>query len=485
MTHDAMTQPPNIIFIMTDQQRYDTIGALGYPFASTPVLDRLVQDGTSFEQCHVASPSCCPSRAALFKAMYPHSSGVMKNGDPWQNGWVGNLTEAGYHTVNIGKMHTEPMGAPAGFSERHTIENKERALDLPGVHRGFLDEWDKGLAANGIDRPAFGFYRDDPEFDQKLGAFDWPLAPGMHPDIFTGDLALWWMKRKPIEKPLFLQIGFPGPHPPYDPLPGMADKYLERDLNIRPFTKEEFDGQLSLTHAMSDLHQSRCPDSTAHRPFADMEDRKRQRACYHANQEMIDGKIGEILDTLDALGYLDNAIVVYTSDHGDCLGDHGLSQKWSFYDQITRVPLIVWSKNKALVPNGKSVPGLVQQHDIAQWLLEMAGIEVPEFFETESIAAAFGEEDFAGREAVFCEHGRDRYFHCDLGTMIRTHDWKCCIYPSEGVGQLFDLKGDPHEEHNLWDSDAHSEIKASLVGQIYNWTTESLYKTKDWAVEVR
>lgn len=485
MAHASQDTPPNIIFIMTDQQRYDTINALGFPYATTPTLDRLVEEGTSFEQCHVASPSCCPSRAALFKAMYPHTTGVMTNGDTWQRGWVQNLTDAGYHTVNIGKMHTEPMDAEAGFAERYVIENKQRARDVPGVNRSFLDEWDKGLAANGIDRPAKGFFQDEPDYDQKLGAFEWPLAPGMHPDIFTGNLALWWMKRKPIEKPLFLQIGFPGPHPPYDPLPGAAEKYLERDMQIRPFTEEEYDTQPNVTHALSEAHQRIGPDSTVHRPDAVMSDRNWQRACYHANQEMIDDKVGEILKTLDDLGYLENAIVVYTSDHGDCLGDHGLSQKWSFYDQITRVPMIVWSKNKDRVPAGQKAGGLMQQQDIAQWLLEQAGLSVPEHFETESIAAAFGDAEFAGRDAVFCEHGRDRYFHCDLGTMIRTKDWKCCLYPSENEGQLFDLVNDPFEENNLWASDAHADLRRGLIDQIYAWNTRSQVKTKNWARDGR
>lgn len=474
---------PNIIFIITDQQRYDTIGALGSPYMDTPVLDKLVEEGTSFTQCHVAAVSCAPSRGALFTGMYPHTTGIVANGDTWRKTWVELLTNAGYHTVNIGKMHTEPMDTPAGFSERFNVENKERARRALGVNRDYLDEWDRALGAHGLPRPEKGYYRDDPEFEKRLGAFDWPLEEKMHPDIFTANLALWWLKRKPVTEPLFLQIGFPGPHPPYDPLPGTAAGYMERDLRIRPVDENDLSNQPPPMQELRQAHMDLSPDSTSHRPDASLEDRKRQRACYLANQTMIDRKIGEILEVLEEQGYLENSIIVYTSDHGDCLGDHGLSQKWSFYDQITRVPLIVCAPGR--VPENKKIDGLVQQQDISQWLLEQASVPVPSYFETESIEAAFKTSDFCGRDAVYAEHGRDRYFHSDFGTMIRTNEWKCICFAGEKYGQLFDLNADPHEETNLWGDPDVADIRRELLDRIAEWRIYSQLRTKDWAVDFR
>ena len=114
---------PNIVFITTDQQRYDTIRALGYHYMHTPNLDRLINEGVTFTNCFVTSPSCAPSRASVFTGYYPHTTGIYKNADVWTHSWVEKLAEAGYHCVNIGKMHTYPFETPAGFHERFVVEN--------------------------------------------------------------------------------------------------------------------------------------------------------------------------------------------------------------------------------------------------------------------------------------------------------------------------------------------------------------------------
>ncbi len=124
-----MPNQPNIVFLFTDQQRYDTISALGYPHVISPNVDRLVNEGVTFTQCHVTAASCAPSRASLFTGQYPHVTGILKNADNWTRSWVENLGEAGYHCVNVGKMHTWPFTTPCGFHERHVVENKERILE--------------------------------------------------------------------------------------------------------------------------------------------------------------------------------------------------------------------------------------------------------------------------------------------------------------------------------------------------------------------
>src|SRR5262245_45082905 len=135
-----MTQArrPNIVFIVTDQQRWDTINALGHAHARTPHLDRLVREGTAFTRAYVTSPSCAPSRASLFTGMYPHVNGVFRNDEAWRHSWVELLADAGYRCVSVGKMHTFPYDAPVGFHERHVAENKDRGHpDLPFL----LDMW--------------------------------------------------------------------------------------------------------------------------------------------------------------------------------------------------------------------------------------------------------------------------------------------------------------------------------------------------------
>jgi arylsulfatase A-like enzyme len=185
----------------------------------TPSLDRLATEGTTFTHCYAAGASCVPSRASLFTGYYPHTVGITRNGDLWRHTWVEKLAQSGYHCVNIGKMHTEPMDTPAGFHERYVVENKERYLPVPGINRNYFDEWDRALAAHGLTKPNRDDYGKLPDYLERLGAY------------------------------------------------------------------------------------------------------------YLANITMIDQKIGEILSALREQGYLDNAVVVFNSDHGDCLGDHGLNQK--------------------------------------------------------------------------------------------------------------------------------------------------------------
>jgi arylsulfatase A-like enzyme len=207
---------PHIILIMTDQQRYDTIGALGASWVQTPHLDRLVGEGVTFTNCHITAASCVPCRASLFKGYYPHTTGVLRNGQPWRRTWVERLAAAGYYCVNIGKMHTIPYNAEAGFHERYVVENKDRYME----GRWYFDEWDKALAAHGLKKQQRVLYRQREDYRKRLGAFLWELPEHLHSDVFVGDMARWWVETYPVTEPLFLQVGFPGPHPPYDPRRG-------------------------------------------------------------------------------------------------------------------------------------------------------------------------------------------------------------------------------------------------------------------------
>ncbi|SVC21154.1 uncharacterized protein METZ01_LOCUS274008, partial [marine metagenome] len=214
---------PNIIFIITDQQRYDTVNALGFPYVDTPHMDRLVREGVAFTHCYVASASCASARASLFTGYYPHTTGILKNADTWRHSWVELLNSAGYHCVNVGKMHTWPYDAPAGFHERYVVENKDRYLE----GRYYFDEWDKALAARGLVKQQRELYRERKDYRDSLGSFTWDLPEETHSDFFVGNFAKWWLKNKPLEQPFFLQGGFPGPHPPYDPVPRHLEKYAD------------------------------------------------------------------------------------------------------------------------------------------------------------------------------------------------------------------------------------------------------------------
>lgn len=509
------TQRPNIVLILTDQQRFDTIGALGFPHMVTPNLDRLVREGTTFTNCFITAPSCCPSRASLFKGGYPHTTGVYKNGDRWTASWVSDLADAGYRCVNVGKMHTVPLTTPLGFHERYVVENKDRFLE----GRYFFDEWDKALRARGLVKQQRALYRQRPDYRDRLGAFTWDLDEDMQSDNFVGGMARWWLESYPLEQPLFMEIGFPGPHPPYDPTPGWLTSYENKTLPIRDPSEEDLAGQpaamKALRHHMTEVDH----DSIVHLEQPTPAQRHYQRACYLANVSMIDEQVGFILDTLAAQELLDNTVVIFTSDHGDCLGDHGHSQKWSMFEEIVRVPAVVWmgSEARAGLAAGKppaSVDGLVSLMDLGPTILELAGVEPTTGFEAVSLlpllrgesltsqpaqsstttgSGAVAKSDAVwdvgggapiflcedGREYVFAEHGRDNILDSvDVMTMVRSRDWKMVVFSPSSDGQLYDLRNDPHEERNLWADPACEEKRRELTDALARWYQDSLYRTR-------
>jgi len=471
---------PNIILIITDQQRYDTIAALGFPYVDTPNLDRLAREGTTFTNSFVTAASCAPARASLFTGYYPHTVGVYKNADTWRHSWVEQLAEAGYHCVNIGKMHTYPYETPLGFHERFVVENKDRYLE----GRWFFDRWDMALQAQGLVKQQRELYRQLPDYRERLGAFEWTLPEKTHSDFFVGDTAVWWIKHKPHVAPLFLQIGFPGPHPPYDPIPRYLDAYKDRDLPIPQVSQEELDAQPAAQKELRDHNTKIDHDSIVWQHHPSPEQLRRQRAHYLANVTMIDEKIGEILRALEEQGYLENAVVIFTADHGDCLGDHGHSQKWTMYDIITRTPLIVWAPGRFV--GGRQMDALVQQIDIAPVIMELAGLPTPASWEAESVMPALRGDDLAGREYVFCEQSRDGILTgTEMMTMVRSRDWKLVHYLGNDDGELYDLDADPGEHVNLWGDPRYAAHKGRLLDALRDWLLRSNLKAGEWSASWR
>jgi arylsulfatase len=486
-----MPDRPNVLLITTDQQRFDTINALGFEYMETPNLDRLVEEGVTFTDCHITAPSCAPSRASLFTGYYPHTTGIYTNGDRWTSSWIEDLQASGYYTVNVGKMHTAPYDAEMGFDERYEVENKDRYLapvpadepPLPG-EKYYLDEWDRALLSRGLFKQQREFYRQWDEYEERLGAFEWELPEDTHPDMFVGDRAVDWLDAMPkLEQPLFMEIGFPGPHPPFDPIPRWAEEYLDRDLPTPDVSQDDLDGQPAPLKQLRDHNEGTDHDSVVHQVDAPDDARHRQRAYYYANVSMIDEQVGEIMDALEANGY-DDTVVIFTSDHGEALGDHGHSQKWTMYDVITRVPTIVWAPDR--FDGGRRVDDLCQLFDLGPTVLELANLDPDDTMAAESLLPALRGEDWDGRETVYAEHSRDGILQgTAFMTMVRTDDWKLVHFVDHDDGQLFDLNDDPGEEHNLWNDPAVQDKKRDLLDRLLNWRIQTGLESGDWAAEFR
>jgi len=466
-----MSTRPNIVFILTDQQRYDTIAALGFDHMITPNLDRLVQRGTAFENMYITAPSCAPSRASLFTGTYPHTNGVFRNDEPWQYCWVKDLAEAGYRTVNVGKMHTMPVEGAFGFHERHVTENKDR--DHPNLPF-YLDNWDKAYFLSGLEKPSRVTQRRRSDYAEQLGAWVWEHDENLHPDVFTGQMAKWWIDRYTGEGPFFLQVGLPGPHPPYDPTQEYLDMYNDRELpDVIPPDPEV---QSEAMQELRECHLREDHDGVVHLSEPTPEQSQRQRAHYYANVSMIDKEVGDIVDALEARGVLDNTIVVFTSDHGDALGDHGHSQKWNMYQSTMQVPALIAGPG---IPEGKRVNDNVALFDLGPTMLEWAGVEVPGWMEAESLTPYFTDGSSKRRTRVFAEHSNDALLTgTRLMTMVLEGSIKLVHFVDSDSGMLFDLEHDPLEQKNLWSEKEHAATRDRLINEILLWRSESSLKTQ-------
>ncbi|NIY97218.1 sulfatase-like hydrolase/transferase, partial [Salipiger sp. HF18] len=244
--------------------------------------------------------------------------------------WVSDLADAGYHCVDIGKMHTSPYDAKAGFHGRFVVEG-----------RWFTDEWGKAILNTRHAKPGRLSYRAREDYRHTLGAFEWTPEDKLHSDSFIGGFTGWWLDNRPGEEPLFLSIGFPGPHPPCAAIrrrniPGNTWR-MTCPCRIARRTRSTAcrrRGRKSAATVPSSTMTLCTGTSSPPRPIC-------TSAYYFANVELTDRDVGRILVALERRGRPDNRVVIFTSDHGDNLGDHGLSQKWAPCEQVTRVPMVI------------------------------------------------------------------------------------------------------------------------------------------------
>ena len=457
-------QRPHIVLIMTDQQRFDTIGAWDCEYMITPHMDRLAGSGVSFRQAFCPGATCVASRAAMFTGMYAHNTGAYSF-DQWarHRNWVQDLAEGGYRCVNIGKMHFTPRDVPGGFHERVVVENPTNNTHANG---GVDDDWGRYLSFHGQERPN-DRNKTDPEWLQKYQGVPWHLAERFHSDVFIGDSAVSWIDDHRGDAPVFLQVGFTGPHEPWDPLPRHLELYADVEMPQRVYRRGELDDKPPQHEGHKKMHAT-----TGHESVIDMyspteDDIARMRRHYYAKITTVDEQVGRVLEALQGRGWLENSLVVFCSDHGELLGDHTLAYKWLMYDPIVHVPLIVWDGRRGAAPG--RVDELVSLMDVGPTLLEAAGIEVPSYLEGRSLRGYLDAEAEppSPREFVYCE---DNY-----QIMMRSPTHKLVYYIGQEQGELYDLQADADELSNLWDSLPHREVRNALVARLLEWLAASVY----------
>jgi len=450
---------PNIVLMMTDQQRWDTLRFLGFEHMVTPNLDRLARRGIAFSHAFTQGAVCGPSRNSIVSGQYVHTHGVEQN-EAWlgpnQPNWIERLRDGGYHTVNIGKMHTAPIRLPCGFNHRTVVENKNYCQ---GMHGPDPDDYDLYLAHYGLKRPALSYFREVPDWPNYLGAAVWPHDEALFPDNFVGRLSVEAVRAHDFSRPLFLWSGFAGPHDPYDATASTLARYedspipapvgIPDELDTKPPPQRQLMQGMDGKESMAAIWWSR----------ANPERIRRMRKHYYANITLIDDWVGEIVAAVEARGQLDNTVFVFTSDHGDCLGDHHQVYKFSsHYDAVARVPLVWAGPGVEALGIGEA---LVELIDLGPTFLDMAGLEPLAGASGQSLRPLLEGGKGALHETVFSEYG--------ARVMARTRDWKLVFYPGQPYGELYDLGADPDELYNLYDEPGSRTARGAMVERILHW----------------
>lgn len=439
-TSIAPEPPWNVILITNDQQRFDALGAAGNPIIRTPNMDKLAQEGVLFERNFVQCPQCVPSRSAMHTGRYPHVNRTMSNQHelPATEETLADILNArGYATAAIGDEPFAPTNAMGGFSQLYSTDPDWLA---------FLD--DAGWGPRAMEHRAKARIRF-----QNVPA-PWPEE--LDETAYFAGKAIEYIKGR-RHRPFFLHLNFRRPHFPFDP-PAPFDTMYE-GAQFPPSHKRE--GEMDNkppSHAQA-LAKS---DGADLRTMTDR-DLEQIKSFYYGMVSLNDKYIGRIMDTLQDLGLAERTIVIVTSDHGEMLGDHGLIFKAGYmYDEVVRTPLIIRAPGK--LPPGHRVSALTEAIDIMPTVLELLGIAPAARVQGRSLMPVISGTS-PGRDAVYAEFANTK--------MIRTSDWKLVHYVGQPLGELYNLREDPHELNNLYDDPKHQAIKAGMLSRLLDWMVRS------------
>lgn len=406
----ASPRRPSFVFLYTDDQRWDAMGVVQremgdrarFPWFETPNMDRLAAEGFRFRNAFVVNSLCSPSRACFLTGRYSHGNGVANNHTPFPADSVTHaslLRGAGYQTAYVGKWHHgSQTGQRPGFDFSASYVGQSRYVDAP-------------FEVNGESRPSTGWVDD-----------------------VATDYALEFLRstRKAPDRPFLLCLGFKSPHGPWSP-PERLRARFEGSLSRRP------------------------PNARALPPFpkpggapvpADAGLEVPVNLNYFRVIAGVDENVGRVLATLDELRLAENTLVVYSSDNGYYLGEHGLGDKRSAYEESIRIPLLV--RYPGLAGRGKTIDSMALNIDLAPTLLDFAGVRIPSEMQGRSWRPLLEGRSTQWRKAFFYEYFYERNFFTPTVTAVRTESFKLIRYPGrEEWTELYDLRADPYETRNL------------------------------------
>ncbi len=466
---------PNLLFIYTDEQAFDTLAAYGNHRIRMPNLNRFAERCTVLDEVYVTQPVCTASRSSLLTGLYPHATGCVANCKPLRPEMPclpEMITEGGYATGHFGKWHLGDELTPQhGFDEWVSIEDVYTTGDARSDYHRFLIDAGYEPGERGI------FLRDE--------AARLPEEHGK-PAFLAGEASRFIRGHR--DRPFVLYVNFLEPHMPYF---GPRDDQHDRDTIPLPanFDALPGPGQPIKTRLLQDAYAHAGHSGL---PLKTEADWRRLIANYWGLCSLVDTHVGTILDTLGECGLDDETVVVFTSDHGDMMGSHRLTAKCVMYQEAVRVPLLLRLPGQR---EARRVTGPVNQIDLVPTILDLMGQRLPDHLQGESLASAVEAGGPAGRDAVFIQwngsdSGLDAIPQGDarpdwlaeiatddqiassvadrVRTIVRADGWKLNCSPL-GEHELYQLENDPGETRNLHGTDEHRPIARELAEQIRSW----------------
>ncbi len=432
-----MAQRPNLLLLMTDQQRADALGCAG-GWVRTPTLDRLAAEGVRFSNCVTNSPVCIPARLSLATGLYPHNTWVWDNQghtlDPESPTWMRHVRDAGYRTSLFGKTHLHPHSGD--LRERESLMHAYGLDDVdeiggPRASERVLSH----MTARWQELGLWEAYRADirDRFATKPHVVrPSPLPVDEYADAYVGRRAREYLAAYDRAEPWCCWVSFGGPHEPWDTPESFAGLYDPADMPeaapLPEWTREE-------SRPRGYLHER-----LSRPPELEPGDTAAMRANYAGNVTLIDAQIGAILATIEARGELDNTVIVCTSDHGEMNGDFGLIYKSCLLDGAVRVPLIVRTPDTALA-GGATTDTPAEWFDVGATLAEVAGVSLDYTQFGRSLMPTVADPTRPHRREAFCEHQGE--------VMLLDERWKGAVNRAGQLYLLFDRVADPQEQDNL------------------------------------
>ena len=437
----------NVLFIISDDLN-NRLGCYGDPLAKTPNLDKLAARGVRFDRAYCTFPLCGPSRNAIMTGLYPNSNGILQNGQifrqtiPKHPSLSQTLRLSGYLAGRIGKLYHYNVPNSVGTNGHDDPASWELEINPAGIERMEEHPKIKTLVPN--------------QFGATLSWYASPAPESQHTDSMQASDAAWVLERcaKDTSRPFMLALGFFRPHTPYVAPKSYFDLHDPQKMRIVNDVEED----------RKDIPAPAIASGKKEQDEMSRETTREALQAYYASISFMDAQVGKVIDALDRLGLTDSTLIVFTSDHGYHLGEHGLWQKMSLFEESVRVPLLIVGPN--LGRPGMVVTAPVSHIDLYPTLLEFTGKTTDATLQGQSLLPLMRDPSNAGRGWALTQvtrGGADKFF----GYSVRTERWRYTEWDEGKQGrELYDHRVDPVERTNLALAPEHRETVEALSSQL-------------------